>query len=434
MSARSFFNLEGFLRSRWGQAFFVAALVVIVSLAMSVPRFEIAELRGGETNRMRVFLHELVQWGAWGLASCPIVWVTHWALAKHRSWILFFLLQIPLSGICGWGSLQLNYHLRELAGPIGGPHPSQEERPRDLRQENPGRGPFRPGGREDQRDRDRDRSNRRPGGGRWDEGPNWGTPFWRHRWMSAVLVYWVLVGMGAGLQSFLGMRNKERRAAELELRAERLRAELVRAQLGSLRSQLNPHFLFNSLHSVGGLVRAGEDQTALSTLAAIGDLLRSTLDHDGAETVVLGDELRIAERLLEIEKIRLGERLVVVFEVDDETRFARVPGLILLPLVENAVHHGLANLPEGGRVLVQAKKEGETLRLVVEDDGEGFSRDVLEHAGSKEENGRRSIGLENTRDRLLALYGPDQAFELSNCDPRGARVRISLPFSTDEES
>lgn len=422
MASRSPFNLERVLRSQWGQAGFVFLIVLIVSLAMSVPRFEIAELRGGEVSRPEILLREVIRWGAWGLLSWPIVGSARWILNKSGSWGLMLVTSTMLSLICAWGALHLDYSFRELGVPAA--RQGEERLDRERRPPLGDRG-FRP----DRRAEDRfGEAGRRRGGRPNNESPSWQSIFWRHRWMSSILVYWVVLAMGAGLHSFLGMRDKERRAAELELRAERLRGELAQSQLGSLRDQLNPHFLFNALHSVGGLVRAKQEQVALKTLAAIGDLLRATLDHGGSEEATLRSELAIAERYLDIERIRLADRLQTDFEIDASLLGAKLPSLLLLPLVENAVKHGVANLPDGGCIRLAASREGEFLVLEVSDDGDGFPPDVLQRGGADQSKDRRSIGLENTARRLQALYGGEQRFELSNQPHGGASVRLTLPY------
>jgi len=251
--------------------------------------------------------------------------------------------------------------------------------------------------------------------------------------MEGVLVYWVILALGGGLHSFLEMRRRERSTADLELRAARLDAQLSEMQVSTLRGQLHPHFLFNALHSVGGLIRAGEERLALRTLAAIGDLLRSTLDHGEDEKVLLRDEWRIAERYLEIEGIRLGERLRVSIEAEEGVQQALIPALLLLPLVENAVRHGVAPRTEGGSVRVNARREGEALVIEVSDDGPGFPGHVLAGETVPEGQGLRGIGLRNSRERLRALYGEAQCFELSNAPDGGARVRVVLPFVEDVE-
>ncbi len=417
-------RIEAVLRTQWGQAGFVFLIVLIVSLAMSVPRFEIAELRGREFNRGEILLAEFLRWGAWGLMAWPIVHLARWTMERSNSLLLLFLTQLPLSAGVGWAALHLDFALRDLRAPAG----RQADDPRGRERRPPG--DFAP-----DRPARPDRAGRPPedrpwmrGSRRSSESPSLDVVFWRHRWMSAILVYWVVLGMGGGLHSFLAMREKERSAADLELRAERLRAELSQAQLGALRNQLNPHFLFNALHSVGGLIRGGREKSALSTLAAIGELLRATLEYGGTEEVPLSEELQIVERFLEIERIRLGERLETVFDVPEELEIALVPTLLLLPLVENAVRHGIALRTEGGRVVVTARRSGDRLFLEMLDDGLGFSPDVLEQRGIRKGKERRSIGLQNTRSRLRALYDEDQSFSLSNAEPQGACVRITLPY------
>jgi len=458
---------ERVLRSVWGRWALAAALVVTVSLAMTSPRVEMLEWRGEEVAPVDIFLDEVLRWGIWGVAAWPILGLARWILSRSGSPVLLLLIQLPLSGAISFGYLELDHWLHqeaqvENAGLLdgggrrgdgrSGPDDSDRGEPGrrgpDNRPPRPGeldgspeergggggqRGAGRPpedgqaGGQDPDRPRWRaaDRRARLRGRG---SAPSWDSPFWRLRWIQTIFVYWIVLGLGAGVQSFLGMRDKERRAGELELGAERLRTQLARAQLDTLRGQLNPHFLFNALHSVGGLVRGGEEQLAIKTLTAIGDLLRATLEYGDQGEVTLDEELRVAERYLEIEQIRLGDRLALEVDAQPGIGGARVPALLLLPLVENAVRHGIAPLPEGGRVRVHARREGPSLVLEVEDDGVGFPPEVLANQEASATAGRKSIGLENTRGRLLGLYGDTQHFELTSRDPRGAGVRVVLPY------
>jgi sensor histidine kinase YesM len=240
--------------------------------------------------------------------------------------------------------------------------------------------------------------------------------------------------LGAGSQVHRRTRHEERRAAEFELRAVRLDAELADAQLSSLRAQLHPHFLFNALHTVGGLVREGRDEDALKTLSAIGELLRTTLDQGEKQELRLADELRVARRYLEIEERRFGQRLRLEWAIEEGCGAALVPALCLLPLVENAVRHGVAPRTEGGSVRVTARRAGAELVVEVVDDGPGFPAAVL--AGGPQDEGeqaRRCIGRANDRARLAMLYGDAQRFELENPPTGGALVRVVLPFRTEPE-
>lgn len=462
---------ERVLRSAWGRWALAGALVVTVSLAMTAPRVELLELRGEEVAPFDIFLDEFLRWGIWGVAAWPILGIARWILTRSGSWPLLLLVQLPLSGVISFGYLEVDHwlHRRTQGENVGVPdgggrrgddRPGADEFDRtqpgrrgpDGRPQRQGnfdgspeergagggpRGPGRPledgqaGSEDPDRPRGRAAERRARMRGR-GEAPSWESPFWRFRWIQTIFVYWIVLGLGAGVQAFLGLRDKERRAGELELGAERLRTQLARAQLDTLRGQLNPHFLFNALHSVGGLVRAGEEQLAIKTLTAIGDLLRATLEYGDQGEVTLDEELRVAERYLEIERIRLGERLVLEIDAQPGIGGARVPALLLLPLVENAVRHGIAPLLEGGHVRVQARREGPSLILEVEDDGVGFPPEVLAKQEASATAGRKSIGLENTRGRLLGLYGDTQHFELTNREPRGAGVRVVLPYHEDE--
>jgi signal transduction histidine kinase len=422
MKNRSPFDLERILNSWWGRGLGVLVLVVAVSLVESVPRMEITELRGREVDRFSIFLDQFYIWAAWGLLVWPVFLLGAWILRFSGSWLILLLVQIPLSGAVAWGVVLFDHELRS----------TDIERMRESGRRGREGVAFSPPPGPPPPEEDQAPSRRRRGRSwGWSDAPRFDSPFWRARWLRSVLIYWAILGLGAGLHSFLENRRKDRRTAELELRTERLRTQLARAQMASLQSQLHPHFLFNALHSVGGLIRSGDDGRAVRILAAIGGLLRSTLDHGEHERVPLSEEWLIAERYLEIEGIRLGERLTVEIEADPEVQDVMVPALMLLPLVENAVSYGIAPRPEGGRVTVAARKEGARVVIEVSDDGPGFPAAIQRGESAAVENGRRSIGIQNTRERLRAIYGDEQGFELLNPAEGGAIVRIVLPCSLE---
>ncbi len=236
-----------------------------------------------------------------------------------------------------------------------------------------------------------------------------------------MMVYAVLVTIGAGLD----LRQRFRAG---QLRAARLERRLAEAQLATLRMQLQPHFLFNTLHAISALM--DEDvPAARRMIARLGELLRITLASNGEPEVSLEREIEVLERYLDIERVRLGDRLTVEYEVDDEALAARVPTLLLQPLVENAVRHGVAPVARPGRVRIAAKIEGEALHLVVEDDGPGMAADPRRVAT----DGSAGIGLANTRARLEQRYGADATFELRNGMGKGLTVSLRLPMSRSPE-
>jgi LytS/YehU family sensor histidine kinase len=213
-----------------------------------------------------------------------------------------------------------------------------------------------------------------------------------------------------GVLMFALYLAKRVRAAELE-------AQLARANLRALQAQLRPHFLFNALNTVAGLVRGDERRAATEMLAGLGDLLRATLKADGAHEVPLRDELDLVERYLAIERARFEDRLEVAVSVARGARDALVPSLILQPLVENALRHGIAPSRAGGRVAIVAEREDSVLRLQVRNTGA---------AGGAAEAGE-GVGLSNTRARLERLYGGAQRFRLER-GAEGAVATIELPF------
>lgn len=213
-----------------------------------------------------------------------------------------------------------------------------------------------------------------------------------------------------------------RRYRERELAAQRLAAGLAVARLQALKMQLQPHFLFNTLHAISALIPA-EAQPARRMVARLGDLLRNTLDHEETQEVALRDELAFLEPYLEIEQARLEDRLTVAVDIDPGLLDARVPHLMLQPLVENAIRHGIAPRIEPGTVRISATRGagGTVLELEVRDDGPGIHSD---HGAVA----RKGVGLSNIRSRLEQLYGDEHRFELCTHAEGGAVVRIVLPL------
>ena len=231
----------------------------------------------------------------------------------------------------------------------------------------------------------------------------------------ALIVYAFILGAGHYLRS-LDVRRRE------QLRAERLRADLASAQLRALTLQLQPHFLFNSLNAVGALIVTGRNREAFEVVGRLGELLRALLVIERRAQVSLREEVELAEAYIGVEQARLGERLRVTWNVADDVASAQVPPMLLQPLVENAIRHGVARMPDGGSLTIGAMRDGGRLVLDVRDDGPGPSaRSAADDVPSG------GIGLDNTRRRLAHLYGDDYALELSR-EAGSTRVRVELPY------
>lgn len=219
-----------------------------------------------------------------------------------------------------------------------------------------------------------------------------------------------------------------RRYREREQAAEQLARGLTEARLQALKMQLQPHFLFNTLNAISALIPP-EAKPARRMVARLGDLLRTTLEHEDTQEVTLREELAFLQAYLEIEQARLADRLTVVMNVAPETLDARVPHLILQPLVENAVRHGIAARIEPGRVEISASRgpDDRSLQLEIRDDGRGVDR-------HDELRTRRGVGLTNIRSRLEQLYGAEHRFKLENRAGGGVLVQITLPFRRTEKA
>lgn len=212
------------------------------------------------------------------------------------------------------------------------------------------------------------------------------------------------------LGAFDASQEAERRALQLEITSRE-------AELRTLRAQIHPHFLFNSLNSINALIAARPEE-ARRLCVRLGDFLRRSLTMGSREQIPLSEELDLAENLLSMEKVRFGDRLEHQIEASDEVRGCSVPPLVLQPLVENAVTHGISQMLDGGQVRIEARRRGDHLLIVVENPRDADSPDP-KGAG---------IGLQNVRRRLAALYGGDAEMRL-HPERESFRVELRLPCS-----
>lgn len=233
-------------------------------------------------------------------------------------------------------------------------------------------------------------------------------------WHFNLLIYWVIVAVTHAVDYYHKYQERELRASELEKR-------LAQAKLQALQMQLNPHFLFNTLHSISSLMHK-DVEAADRMITRLGDLLRAALAGSGTQEVTLRQELEFLQRYLEIEQTRFGDRLSVKLDVAPDTLDARVPNLILQPLVENAIRHGIEPHARPGRIELRARREAGELALNVCDNGGG-----LRNGGQTKEG----VGLSNTRARLRGLYGDAHHFELCDGADGGLRVQVTIPFRTE---
>ncbi|MFN0105907.1 MAG: sensor histidine kinase [Bryobacteraceae bacterium] len=207
------------------------------------------------------------------------------------------------------------------------------------------------------------------------------------------------------------------------LRASQLEAKLATAQLHALKMQLHPHFLFNTLHSISELVHDNPSR-AESMIVRLSDFLRLTLDHVGVPEVPVSEEVDFLRRYLEIEQMRFEDRLTVEWDIDPATLAVRVPNLILQPIVENALKHGLSRSATPGLLRITCKREDGKLAMTVFDNGPGPKR----ASGNILEPVREGVGLNNTRSRLERLYGGDHRIDFRHGAEGGFEVTIRLPM------
>jgi two-component system LytT family sensor kinase len=230
-----------------------------------------------------------------------------------------------------------------------------------------------------------------------------------------MMTYWAIAGLSHAVLYYRESHDRAIRASQLETR-------LIAAQMAALRQQLQPHFLFNTLHAISALMHR-DVEAADRTLMRLSDLLRMTLENVGRQEIPLHTELDFLSKYLEIEQTRFADRLVVRFEVEPETLDTLVPALLLQPLVENAIKHGVSKKSGPGHVHIRARRDHDKLWVEVRDDGQGLSETALDAL-------QKGIGVSTTRARLQHQYGADYRFEFHRL-PEGVAVVVALPWRTE---
>jgi signal transduction histidine kinase len=246
-----------------------------------------------------------------------------------------------------------------------------------------------------------------------------------HLWfLREMIVYCGIVAAGVAREYSLRYRARQQEAGRLQAETAQLQAQLAEARLAALRSQIDPHFLFNTLNAVSALVER-DPRGVRRMIARLSELLRHSLEGAGEPVVTLRQELDFVERYLEIMRIRFQGSLEVETRVDEGVLDALVPNLILQPLVENAAKHGVGRQRGVGRIEIGARREGDRVVLSVRDNGPGMNGDAPVREG---------VGVRNTRERLVQLYGESGVLTLRPADGGGVEAEVSLPYHPAEES
>jgi len=261
--------------------------------------------------------------------------------------------------------------------------------------------------------------------------PSFAGPFWEVyprtvlRYLPfAFIIYWVIVAAAHATRYYRSFRQQELEASELA-------RQLSQAQLATLRMQLQPHFFFNTLHTIAGLVREGRGAAATRTIAQLGDLFRQTLGRLQENEIPLREELTLVRAYLDIEQLRFEDRLSVQVDVDSEALSGLVPSLGLQPIVENAIRHGIACDPAARRLAITARRAADVLRIEIHNDGPTYTPPAPRVAG----NGGEGVGLTNTRARFDRLYGSSFRLDIGPASrgEGGALVRIEIPWRTEDQ-
>lgn len=247
-----------------------------------------------------------------------------------------------------------------------------------------------------------------------------------------IFLCWSALYHGMKYYRLLEVEHREKlreMALTKEEKIKRLEAETIarEAQLKMLRYQINPHFLFNTLHAIHALIRLKQSEKATGMIGKLGGFLRYTLDYNPAQCVRLEDEIKTIKLYLDIESIRFSDRLEVKFNVEEQANCAMVPGLILQPLIENSIKYAIAVSETGGTITINSRVVGSQLLLEIIDNGPGINS-----TSDDAQEQRSGVGLRNTLERLQTLYNDFYSFDLAAVEPRGLQVSILIPYEPAE--
>ena len=257
---------------------------------------------------------------------------------------------------------------------------------------------------------------------RYVDGPGARPPSLAHYFTSGVH-HWFVLLIWTGL--YFGIKYHFR-LQRVQSDARHQQALSHQAQVNMLRYQLNPHFLFNTLNALTSLVMSRNLQLATDVIDKLACFLRYSIDNSAQQQITLDEELALLQSYLDIERVRFGERLAIEYSVEPTALKARVPSLLLQPLVENSIKYAISTLPRDGKLTIEAKTDNNRLLLAVRDNGPGTDKDLLRSPESL------GIGLKNTRSRLASLYGDSQSFAINNIEPNGLEVAMVLPLCEGE--
>jgi sensor histidine kinase YesM len=353
------------IERRWARWVLVFGVWTLLG-ALSAVRILVSYAYSGNTvSWRRALVIALADWYVWALLAPAIAWLARRFAIERRSWVRSLIIHLPASLFFSILKMVIEFRL------LGWLDPASARRYPVL------------------------------------------------QFPSTLFTYYAILGAIYAFDYYRKYRAHELKASHLE-------AQLARAQLQALKMQLHPHFLFNTLHAISSLMRR-DVEAAERMITRLSDLLRLTLENAGAQETPLRQELEFLERYLEIEQTRFRDRLQVKMEIEPETLDARVPNLILQPLVENAVRHGIAPRAAPGLIEISARRNENRLKLQVSDNGAGMPAD-------KREQVKEGVGLANTRARLEQLYGADYRFELNNQDEGGLVVSLTIPFRAAPET
>ncbi|HEV7902613.1 MAG TPA: histidine kinase [Pyrinomonadaceae bacterium] len=318
-----------------------------------------------------MFWWQMLGWGSWAFLTPLVLWLGRRFPLERASWVRGLLVHLPACVLTSAAHIAFFTYLTIQLSPFGA-----EEHPRRFSEMFVGR--------------------------------------LTSQFHIDLLIYAATLGTSYAVSYYQRFREREVHATQLE-------AQLAQAQLQALKMQLHPHFLFNTLNGIAGLVRDQRNKAAVDMLVGLSDLLRYTLENAGKQEVPLREELDFLELYLDIQKMRFPDRLQVEMRVASDTLDALVPNLILQPLVENAIRHGVSLRATAGIITITAGRAEGALEILIHDDGPGLRPGTPGGAGD-------GIGLSNTRARLAQLYGEGHRFTAGNRAGGGFETALAIPF------